>query len=82
MRLTVEGYDVFCHQLNIAQYEFLINDPHKFNQQMVLEMDSKLQMPYYIHTIKGIPKKVIFFGSQEAVMANLYGDLQRFLDNY
>ena len=82
MRLTNTGYHVFCNELDIAQYEFPINDPHEFNQQMVLEMDSKLQMPYYIHTVKGIPKKVVFFGSQEAVMVNLYGNLKKYLDNY
>jgi hypothetical protein len=24
----------------------------------------------------------VFFGSREAVMVNLYGDLKKFLDNY
>jgi hypothetical protein len=41
-----------------------------------------MQMPYYISATKGIPKKIVFFGSQEAVMVNLYGNLQQFLDNY
>ena len=82
MRLTTSGYRVFCDELNLARYEFPINDPLNFNQQMILEMDSKLQMPYYIHAVKGIPKKIIFFGSKEAVMINLYGDLKKYLDNY
>ena len=29
-----------------------------------------------------ISKKIVFFGSQEAVMVNLYGDLKKYLDNY
>ena len=82
MRLTTSGYRVFCDELNLARYEFPINDPLNFNQQIILEMDSKLQMPYYIHAVKGIPKKIIFFGSKEAVMVNLYGDLKKYLDNY
>ena len=82
MRLTTAGYRAFCDELDLTHYEFPINDPHAFNQQLILEMDSKLQMPYYIHAVKGIPKKVIFFGSKEAMVTNLYGDLKKFLDNY
>ena len=82
MRLTTAGYRAFCDELDLTHYEFLINDPHAFNQQLILEMDSKLQMPYYISATKGIPKKIVFFGSQEAIMINLYGDLKKYLDNY
>ena len=82
MRLTTAGYRAFCDELDLTHYEFPINDPHAFNQQLLLEMDSKLQMPYYISATKGIPKKIIFFGSKEAVMINLYGDLKKYLDNY
>jgi hypothetical protein len=39
-------------------------------------------MPYYIVATKGVPKAVVFFDSKEAVLANLYGDLEKFLDNY
>jgi hypothetical protein len=39
-------------------------------------------MPYYIHAVKGVPKKIIFFGSQEAVLVQLYGNLNKFLENY
>jgi hypothetical protein len=49
---------------------------------MILSLDRKLQMPYYIVATKGIPKSVVFFDSKEAVLANLYGDLEKFLDNY
>jgi hypothetical protein len=41
-----------------------------------------MQMPYYIDAVKGIPKQIVFFGSREAVMVNLYGNLQQLLDNY
>ena len=82
MRLTTLGYQLFTKKLDIARYEFAIADPLQFNQHIILDMDRKLQMPYYIHAVKGIPKKVIFFGSQEAMVTNLYGDLKKFLDNY
>ena len=82
MRLTGPGYTVFVEQLDLARYEWPIQDPLEFNQHLILALDRKLQMPYYISAVKGIPKKIIFFGSREAVMLNLYGDLNKFLDNY
>ena len=82
MRLTGPGYAVFTEQLDLARYEWPIQDPHQFNQHVILDLDRKMQMPYYISATKGIPKKIVFFGSREAVMVNLYGDLQKFLDNY
>jgi hypothetical protein len=82
MRLTGPGYTTFTEQLDLARYEWPIQDPLAFNQHVILDLDRKMQMPYYISATKGIPKKIVFFGSQEAVMVNLYGDLQKFLDNY
>jgi hypothetical protein len=82
MRLTGPGYQAFKEQLDLTYYEFAINDPTEFNQELILDLDRKIQMPYYISATKGIPKKIVFFGSMEAVMVNLYGDLKKFLDNY
>ena len=82
MRLTSVGYQAFTEILEIEHYSYAIDDPLVFNQQLVLQLDRKMQMPYYIDTVKGIPKRIVFFGSQEAVMVNLYGNLQQFLDNY
>jgi hypothetical protein len=82
MRLTSMGYRAFCDSLEITAYEYEIADPTEFNQQMILDLDRKIQTPYYISIVKGIPKKVIFFGSKEAIMVKLYGDLKRYLDNY
>jgi len=81
MRLTTTGYTTFVQILDLEHYKYTINDPVTFNQHTVLALDRKLQMPYYIHVIKGVPKKIIFFGSQEAMLANLYGSLSRFLEN-
>ena len=82
MRLTGPGYAAFVQQLDLLTYEFGIPNPLELNQRRLLDLDRKLQMPYYIHAVKGIPKKIIMFGSHEAVWVNLYGDLQKFLDNY
>lgn len=82
MRLTGPGFSAFTKELDLEHYEYVIADPMRFNQQIILDLDRKMQMPYYISTTKGIPKKIVFFGSREAVMINLYGNLQQFLDNY
>ena len=82
MRLTGPGYAAFVQQLDLVTYAFDISNPHELNQRRLLDLDRKLQMPYYIHTVKGIPKKIIMFGSQEAVWINLHGNLEKFLDHY
>ena len=82
MRLTSQGYHAFRVLLNLTHYDFEISDPLGFDQRMILALDRKLKTPYYILSVKGIPKKLIFFGSKEAVMVNLYGNLKKFLDNY
>lgn len=81
MRLTTAGYAVLTKNLSLENYEFTIQDPMQFTQQTILDLDRKLKMPYYIHTVKGIPRKIVFFGSREAMMANLYGNLFKFLEN-
>jgi hypothetical protein len=82
MRLTRLGFQTFVEDLELEHYAYPIDDPVLFNQQTILTLDRKMQMPYYIDAVKGIPKQIVFFGNREAVMINLYGNLQQFLDNY
>ena len=82
MRLTTTGYQTLKINLQLENYEYEIHDPHIFTQRLILKLDRKMQMPYYIHAVKGIPKKIVFFGSREAMLAKLYGDLDKFLSNY
>ena len=82
LRLTTTGYIFFVDYLDLEQYQFRIEDAHEFNLRTIIALDRQLDMPYYIVTKKGIPTSVIFFGSKEAMLVNLYGNLQKFLDNY
>jgi hypothetical protein len=82
LRLTALGYRAFVEELELENYEYSIDNPQLFNQQTILDLDRKMQMPYYIHVVKGVPKKIVFFGGREAVVINLYANLQQFLDNY
>ena len=81
MRLTSVGYAVFSKDLDLAQYSFDLDDPFVLNGAMILEMDQKLQMPYYILARTGL-RKIILFGGSEALIATLYGDFKRWLDSY
>ena len=82
LRLTDEGYAALVMDLDLERYEMEIEDPAKFQQKLILRMDRRLQMPYYVLFEKRIPRKVMFFGSREAMLAKLYGDLERFLELY
>jgi hypothetical protein len=82
MRLTALGVKVLKERLDIKHYEYKIQDPFLINQKTILKLDRLLQEPYYIVTAKGRAASILFFGSREAMLVNLYGDLQKFLDNY
>jgi len=82
MRLTTVGYSTLVDILDLEHYAYSIDDPHVFDKHLILKLDRKMQMPYYIDSVKGIPKRIVFFGSKEAVMVNLYGNIEQFLDNY
>jgi len=47
-----------------------------------MNLDRKLQSPYYVEFRKRVQHNLILFGSQEAVLINLYGDLKKFLHSY
>lgn len=81
MRLTKEGYNAFIQLLQIDHYNYNI-DPHDLNSKILIEMDRRLQQPYFIVSKKKIPVQIVFFGSKEAMMANLYGNIKKFIDNY
>ena len=68
-------------QLDIKFYAYKIPEDMIFNQQTILKLDRKLKNPYYIVTKKNFPVDIIFFGSAEAMLVNLYGNLDKFLDN-
>lgn len=82
LRLTALGYKVLSEHIKLEFYPYKIPDEMLFTQQTILDLDRKLQNPYYIVTKKGFPIDIIFFGSKEAMLVNLYGSLEKFLDNY
>lgn len=81
LRLTDIGFQAFTQLLKLEHYDYTL-DPFDLDSKMIIAMDRRLQQPYYILTKKKMPVKIIFFGSKEAMMANLYGNIKKFIDNY
>ncbi len=81
MRLTSIGFESFVNSLKIEHYTFDLK-LGDLDSRLIVQLDRRLQTPYYIKAKKMIPVQLIFFGSKEAVLANLYGNLKKFLDNY
>ena len=80
-RLTTLGYKVLAEHLQLEKYPIRA-ELFTIDTKLTLLLDRKLQHPYYIEVVKNIPVKLVLFDSKEAVLANLYGDLRKFLDNY
>jgi hypothetical protein len=81
MRLTKIGYETFVDLLRLEYYDFNL-ELRELDNKLIIQMDRRLQLPYYICYKKKIACRVVFFGSKEAVMVNLYGGLKKFIDNY
>lgn len=78
LRLSQQGVECLRH-LQVPIYDFGI-DPKIIRQpRYLLRLDRYLACPYYIN-----PKKadtLSLLGSDQAVMASLCGDMQRYMDN-
>ena len=74
LRLSISGYDVFKF-LSIEQYEF--DFTKVLSPSLLMTLNRKLDCPYYLKA--GKTPKLIIFGSQQAIMYTMYGDLEKFL---
>lgn len=79
MRLTDRGYDMFCTVLELEHYRYSLTG---LDIRDIINLDRKLQSPYYVEFRKRVAYSLVLFGSQEAVLINLYGDLKKFLQSY
>ena len=49
-------------------------------KKVILDLDRKLIWPYYLDfNARKKRRRIVFFGSREAMMAAMYGDLERWL---
>jgi hypothetical protein len=72
-RLSDQGFDVFAKQLDL-KYWTLSLPPVTIN--LCKELDSKIPSPFYVDVKR---RELMMFGSKEAMMASLHGDILRWL---
>lgn len=78
MRLTTYGYKIL-RSLEIECWSWpWPNEKGYINKKLLLEMDRKLEYPYFINAKT---REIVFYSSREAMMATLYGDLKQWLNN-
>ena len=77
LRLTYEGYRVFSDCLELSSYSFDL--PEKLlTPKNLIALDRHMTCPYYMVNNRKL-NKLVMFGSKEAMMAALHGDMQRFI---
>jgi len=74
LRLSTPGYDVFKF-LKIERHEFEFTKA--LNPGLLMTLNRKLDCPYYLKV--GKTPKLVLFGSQQAIMYAMYGDMEKFL---
>ena len=82
MRLTDLGYRIMHDVLRLESWELDLRDRDHtvFTKRLIVDMDRKLEWPYYIEvSVKRKRRRMVFFGSREAMMASMYGDLKQWL---
>jgi hypothetical protein len=87
LRLTDQGFQTLAQVLELDHYRIELGSNYAVTNRLIVKLDRVLQMPYYVDFDR--TKKtarataaVVFFGSKEAMMARLYGDIDRFLYCY
>lgn len=76
MRLTTVGY-MALGTGDFETYSFAIPAKLVVIARHLLILDKKLDCPYYIKMEKN--PQIVLFGSQQAVMLAMYGDLEKWL---
>jgi hypothetical protein len=82
MRLTDLGYQIMHDVLRLESWELDLRDRDHtvFTKRLIVDLDRKLEWPYYIEvSMKRKRRRMVFFGSREAMMATMYGDLKQWL---
>lgn len=76
MRLTDVGWQML--QGLALEHHRIDIDVKAFRKQHLLELDRKLQYPYYIDVRH---RQLVLFSSREAMMAALFGDISAWLNS-
>lgn len=86
LRLTHHGYCIMHEILKLESWELDLTDGPpgghraRVDKKTILALDRKLKWPYYLEfDARKKRRRIIFFGSREAMMATMYGDLEKWL---
>jgi hypothetical protein len=79
LRLTYEGYRVFSDCLELNSYTFELPEQVLTPKNLIV-MDRHMASPYYIVNNRK-HNHMVMFGSREAMMATLYGDIKKFISS-
>jgi len=78
LRLTKTGYRALKKEIQLETWRFEVVQPRATkNKRLILALDRKLMWPYYMEK-----NWVEFFNSKEAMMAQMYPNLESFLELY
>jgi len=83
MGLTEHGFKLFTEQLDVKSYEWDIEKNSSLGNRIVLVLDRKMEYPYYIKRARNKKSKgkLYLFGERDAVLINLCGSLEKFVEN-
>ncbi len=87
MRLTHHGYKIMHDILKLESWQLTLSDGDdarlfrsSITKKIILDLDRKLEWPYYLDfNAKKKTRRIVFFGSREAMMATMYGNLEQWL---
>lgn len=79
LRLTPLGFKTLSEDLEIESYRFTI-PVMALTAKNLLLLDKKITCPYFLERDK-TQIHIVLFGGDQAIMATLYGDVQRWLDS-
>jgi len=81
LRLTEEGLKAF-KLADLEYYDIKFNPLQwKSVYDLILELNQKINCPYYVHILTLPPYYIRLFDSKIAMMVNLYGNLKEYLDS-
>lgn len=76
LRLTAAGLQDFL-QLGLESWSFELGKRHLSSRDLI-KLDKRLRYPYFIDRRKN---RMLFFGGKEAMLAMLYNDVEKWLEN-
>jgi hypothetical protein len=84
LRLTRHGYAILHERLKLQSWCLDLSNQvtGSISKRLILDLDHKLEWPYYLDfNPRKKTRRIVFFGSREAMMATMYGDLEKWLSN-